>query len=115
MSIVTSTFTTKTREQERIRIDAEREKMRANLLRGIGHDLRTPLTSIIAATNLLLEDGNRLGEDEQREMLCSIRDESEWLIRMVENLLSITRFDGGAAKLKRVDAAAEETDGGGLP
>lgn len=47
--------------------------MRANLLRGIGHDLRTPLTSIIAATNLLLEDGNRLGEDEQREMLCSIR------------------------------------------
>ncbi|GKH50184.1 MAG: PAS domain-containing sensor histidine kinase [Oscillospiraceae bacterium] len=111
VSIVTSTFTTKTREQERIRIDAEREKMRANLLRGIGHDLRTPLTSIIAATNLLLEDGNRLGEDEQREMLCSIRDESEWLIRMVENLLSITRFDGGAAKLKRVDAAAEELMG----
>ncbi len=111
VSIVTSTFTIKTRDQERMRIAAEREKMRANLLRGIGHDLRTPLTSIIAATNLLLEEGHFIDERDQRELLRGVRDESEWLIRMVENLLSITRFGGEAANLSRVPAAAEELMG----
>lgn len=110
VSIVTCTFTTKTRSQERIRLDVEREKMRANLLRGIGHDLRTPLTSIIAVTNLMLEDENTLTQEQNHELLSNIQDEAQWLIRMVENLLSITRFDSGAA-VKRTPAAAEELIG----
>ncbi|MEA5134539.1 MAG: DUF4118 domain-containing protein [Candidatus Fimivivens sp.] len=111
VSIMTSTFTTRNRDQERIRTDAEREKMRANLLRGIGHDLRTPLTSIIAASNLLLEEEQHIDTQQRRELLLNMRNQSEWLIRMVENLLSITRVGGEAANLTRVPAAAEELIG----
>ncbi len=65
--------------------------MRANLLRSVSHDIRTPLTSIVGVTSTLLETPN-LPIAEQRQLLEDARDEAQWLIRVVENLLSITRM-----------------------
>lgn len=71
---------------------ARTEELRANLLRSISHDLRTPLTSISGTAALLLE--NELSEEKRRQMYISVYDDSRWLIDLVENLLSITRIEG---------------------
>ncbi|MCI5481425.1 MAG: DUF4118 domain-containing protein [Lachnospiraceae bacterium] len=87
-------------ERTAIKIEAEKEKMRSNLLRAISHDLRTPLTTIIGSTTLILEGGANMEEEEVQRLLMDIREDSEWLLGMVENLLSITRFRPGETKLK---------------
>ena len=81
--------------------------MRADLLRAVSHDLRTPLTSIAGSADLLLENAD-LPEESRRELLGSIKDDSQWLIRMVENLLSITRVGGENASIQKSPEAVEE-------
>ena len=71
----------------------EKETLRANLLRTISHDLRTPLTSISGDADILLADGERMDVDRRRSMYRDIREESQWLVGLVENLLSITRIE----------------------
>ena len=90
VSLVTSTLTTKTKEQDRLRMENEKVKMRADLLRSVSHDIRTPLTSIMGATSAILENP-ALSPAEQQSLLVDVRDDAQWLIRVVENLLSITR------------------------
>ena len=85
----------------------EKEKMKANLLRSVSHDLRTPLTSISTAASLLSDEGEDIPPERRRAMLAEISDDAQWLIRMVENLLSITRV-GGAADVRKTPEAAEE-------
>lgn len=82
--------------------------MRANLLRAVSHDLRTPLTSIVGSSSAILENEDRLDPGQKRELLRSVRDEAQWLIRMVENLLSITRMSDGDARITKELEAAEE-------
>lgn len=108
VSITTSAMTTQIKEQERLRREAEMEKMRGNLLRAVSHDLRTPLTSIIGSSSAILDGPAPLSETDQRRLICDIREDAEWLIRMVENLLSITRISGEAANIKTQPEAVEE-------
>lgn len=104
-----STLTGRVREQERIRRESEREKMRANLLRAVSHDLRTPLTAISGSLSVLLEDGCTLTEEECRELLIDARNDADWLTRIMENLLSITRISGdGVAGIKKDPQIMEE-------
>ena len=91
---MTSTLTTKIKEQEKIRSEGEKEKMRANLLRAISHDLRTPLTTIYGSCSAIIENYDLLSKEQQLKLLEEVREDSQWLIRMVENLLSVTRIDG---------------------
>ena len=107
VSLVTCTMTTKIKEQDRLRVESEKEKMRANLLRSVSHDIRTPLTSIVGATSAVLETPG-LSPEEQRAFLEDARDEAQWLIRLVENLLSITRIGDDSAQLSKQEEAAEE-------
>lgn len=107
VSLITCTMTTKIKQQEQLRVEGEKEKMRANLLRSVSHDIRTPLTSIVGATSTLLETKG-LSEAEQRALLEDVRDEAQWLIRVVENLLSITRMRDARTQLTKVPEAAEE-------
>lgn len=93
-------------EQTTARTEAERERMRSSLLRAISHDLRTPLTSILGASSTLLESD--LDPATKKELVLDIKDGSEWLIRMVENLLSITRISDDTAKVDKTPEAAEE-------
>ncbi len=95
-------------ERAAIALEAEKEKMRSNLLRAISHDLRTPLTTIIGSTSLILEDGDHMSPEETRKLLSNIKEDSEWLIGMVENLLSITHFQPGETKLKTQPEMVEE-------
>lgn len=78
------------REQEKLRSESEKERMRGNLLRAISHDLRTPLTSIYGSTSTLISKYDALPKEQQLKLLGEIQEDSEWLIRMVENLLSVT-------------------------
>ena len=104
-----STMTGRLKEQEKIKSESEHEKMRANLLRAISHDLRTPLTSISGNIGVVLDDGGGLTEDEKRELLSDAKNDAEWLCRMVENLLSITRMtDGQTGTLQMQDEMLEE-------
>ena len=56
VSAVVSTLTTQIKQQEHIRMEAEKEKMRGNLLRAVSHDIRTPLTSIVGSASGILEN-----------------------------------------------------------
>jgi two-component system, OmpR family, sensor histidine kinase KdpD len=94
-------------EREEMLQKADKEKMRANLLRAISHDLRTPLTSIIGTSATYLESKN-LSEEERTILLQHIYDDSTWLLHMVENLLSVTRIQDTDTKVKKTEEAIEE-------
>lgn len=108
VSVIISAMNTKIKKQERLRAEAERETMRANLLRGMSHDIRTPLTSIVGNTAAILENGDSLTKEQQRELLHDVNEDAQWLIRMVENLLSITRISGEQTQIRKEYEAAEE-------
>jgi len=109
-SIMTCALTTQVRQQERLRSETEKESMRANLLRSVSHDIRTPLTSIVGSTSAVLENPG-LPRSEQEELLEDVRDEAQWLIRVVENLLSITRIGEDPTRIVKEPEAAEEVLG----
>ncbi len=109
VSLATSATMTQAKQSERIRIEAEREKTRSNLLRAVSHDLRTPLTSILGATSAVIENDDRLTSQQRIELLTGAQEDAQWLIRMVENLLAVTRIDGrGTAQIAKTCEAAEE-------
>ncbi|OMF91518.1 sensor histidine kinase KdpD [Paenibacillus sp. FSL R7-0273] len=85
--------------QKEISIQIRQEQLRANLLRGISHDLRTPLTSISGNAGILMANSNVLSEAQLKGLYTDIYDDSMWLINLVENLLSITRIDNGSLNL----------------
>ena len=107
VSLTVNTLTATLKRQERIRMEAESERMRANLLRAISHDLRTPLTAISGSAVTLLENEN-LPDWQKKQLLGSINADAEWLIRMVENLLSVTRIGLESAHVEKQDEVAEE-------
>lgn len=108
VSITTSVLTTRIKMTERIRAEVETEKMRSNLLRAVSHDLRTPLTSIAGASAVLLEDSDQLSNEQERSLLEGINSDAKWLIRVMENLLSITRMGNEAAHVKKEVMPVEE-------
>lgn len=88
------------RLNKEVEFEAEQEKLRANLLRSISHDLRTPLTSISGNASILLSQEGKLSEAFKRQACESIYEDSIWLINLVENLLSITRVENGTMQLR---------------
>ncbi len=108
ISILTSAFTTKMKEWQRVKAESEKERMRANLLRAVSHDLRTPLTTIYGASSSIVTNYEKLTDEQKLQMANGIKEDSEWLIRMVENLLSITRIDSGSVKLIKSPTVLEE-------
>ena len=108
VSIMTSTLTTRVKKQEQLRMETEREKMRANLLRAVSHDLRTPLTSIYGACSTVTENYDSLGKEQALKLLREACEDAQWLNRMVENLLSVTRFDGEQVAVKKTPTVLDE-------
>jgi len=88
------------REKEASAILAEQEKLRANLLRTISHDLRTPLTSISGNADNLLANDEVFDTETRRQIYTDIREDSEWLISLVENLLSVSRMGDGKSDIR---------------
>ena len=108
VSIMTSTLTTRVKKQEQLRMETEREKMRANLLRAVSHDLRTPLTSIYGACSTVIENYDSLAKEQKLKLLGEVCSDAQWLNRMVENLLSVTRFDTGTVSVQKTPTVLEE-------
>lgn len=108
VSVLTSALTTKLKQHEATKAESERERMRANLLRAVSHDLRTPLTTIYGSSTTLLENREAMTEDQKTKILTGIKEDSEWLVRMVENLLSVTRIDSGQVKIIKEPTVLEE-------
>ena len=88
------------REKEAAAVLAESEQLRANLLRTISHDLRTPLTSISGNASNLMSNGDRFDEETKQRLYADIYDDSMWLINLVENLLYATRIEEGRMILR---------------
>lgn len=115
VSVISSTLMSRVRKGEQARIEAEREKMRANLLRAISHDFRTPLTSIIGAMDVLNDRGGILDEEDRSKLIINAKNDAEWLINMMENILSITRIGADSApKIHTEPQALEEVMGEAL-
>lgn len=87
------------REKEEAAVLAKNEQLRANLLRAISHDLRTPLTSISGNASNLLSNGESFDTDTKKQLYTDIYDDSMWLIGLVENLLAVTRIEEGRLNL----------------
>ena len=96
------------KEKELNEILAKNEQVRANLLRSISHDLRTPLTSIMGNSDNLLSNNKVLDEDIKIQMYSEIYEDSLWLINLVENLLSITKLEEGKIKLNYTTELIED-------
>lgn len=88
--------------------ESEKERLRANLLRAISHDLRTPLTSISGNASVLLTDEKAIDSGARRKLYQDIYDDSMWLINLVENLLSVTRIDNGTMNINMQPELIEE-------
>ncbi len=89
------------RAKEEASIMAQNEKLRSNILRTISHDLRTPLTSISGNASNLCSHYKVLDDETREQIFSDIYDDSEWLIQLVENLLSVTRFENGEMQLNK--------------
>lgn len=91
---------TNAREKEAAKLVAQNEQLRANLLRSISHDLRTPLTSISGNASNLLSNPQSFDDGTRQQIYQDIYDDSMWLINLVENLLAVTRIEEGNMKLR---------------
>lgn len=108
ISLMTSALTTKLKKWQELKAEGEHEKMRANLLRAVSHDLRTPLTTIYGSSSAIIDNYDSLSDESKMKMVSGIKEDSQWLIGMVENLLSITRIDSGRVKLIKSPTVLEE-------
>lgn len=91
-----------------IAVQARQEQLRANLLRAISHDLRTPLTSISGNAGILMENAGVLCEDKRQQLYTDIYDDSMWLINLVENLLAVTKIENGTMSISLQPELLEE-------
>lgn len=108
ISGITSATMTHLKEQNHSLMEAEKETMRANLLRAVSHDLRTPLTGIIGSSSAYLENGGHLSETEKNNMMSNINEDAQWLLNMVENLLSVTRLRDDSFPVSKTAEPLEE-------
>ena len=95
-------------EKEKAAVLAKNEQLRANLLRSISHDLRTPLTSISGNADTLLHSYAVLDEQTRKQIFTDIYDDAQWLTGLVENLLSITKIADGSVKLRLSDQVVDD-------
>ena len=108
VATMTGALTTRLKQQEKLKAEAETERMRGNLLRAVSHDLRTPLTSIYGACSAIIENFDELPKNRQLKLLSDIQADAQWLNRMVENLLSVTRVDADKVRLSKHSTVLEE-------
>lgn len=109
VSVTTSALTSQAKYSAEAKLETEREKTRSNLLRAVSHDLRTPLTGILGASSAILENDQSLSAKDRLQLVQDIQDDAQWLIRMVENLLAITRVDAqGDTRVVKTEEPGEE-------
>lgn len=94
--------------QHQILLEKQAEQTRSYLLRAISHDLRTPLTGILGASGAILDNGERIQPELSRRLMQDIHEEAQWLLRMIENVLSVTKIGNYNPELKKTLEPVEE-------
>lgn len=94
-------------EQEKTRLEVEREHLKSSMLRSLSHDFRTPLTGIIGDCDLILT-GRGTGDEEKDSLVKDIREQSMWLTRTMENILSMTKIENGTDFIERHQEVLED-------
>lgn len=94
-------------EQEKIKLEMEREHMRSSMLRSLSHDFRTPLTGIIGDSSLILNSED-LDLDSIRQLAVDINEQAEWLVKMMENILSLTKLESGKFQIRKKPEVVED-------
>lgn len=97
-----------TEKQKKVQIEMQKEHLRADMLRSISHDFRTPLAGIMGLASTALDNYDKLSDDVRKNFLQSVYEDADWLNELVENILQTTRFDEGRVKLNIEEEAAEE-------
>ena len=98
-------------DRERIRIAMEREQQRSTFLRSVAHDLRSPLTALSGAGNLLADSYNELSDSERRKLASDISEEIVWLTDLVENILNMTRISENKIVLHKQEEVIDDVIG----
>lgn len=96
------------RQQQKVQIEMQKERLRADMLRSISHDFRTPLAGIMGLASTAINSYDKISDEVRKNFLQSIYEDADWLNELVENLLQKTRFDEGKVKLNLEEEAAEE-------
>lgn len=96
------------RKEKETALRLQQERLRANLLRAISHDLRTPLTSISGNADMLMENYREMQDSEREQIFQDIYADADWLINLVENLLSVTRIENGTMTLRIIPEMVED-------
>jgi len=97
-----------TEKQKIVQIEMQKEHLRADMLRSISHDFRTPLAGIMGLASTALDNYDKLSDEVRKNFLQSVYEDADWLNELVENILQTTRFDEGRVKLNIEEEAAEE-------
>lgn len=95
-------------QQHRVRTEMQKERLRADILRSVSHDFRTPLAGIMGLASTALDNFDKISPEVCKNFLQSIYEDADWLNELVENLLQTTRFEEGKIKLNIMEEAAEE-------
>ncbi len=98
-------------DREKIRLAMEREQQRGMLLRSVAHDLRSPLTALSGAGNLLADNYGALSDSERRKLASDISEEIIWLTDLVENILNMTRISEQKIVLHKQDEVIDDVVG----
>src|ERR1700704_5761733 len=83
-------------DMDRVKRTAESDRLRSALLTSISHDLKTPLASVLGAASTMRDLGSSLTDEQKRDLLATVIDESERLNRFIANLLDMTKLESGA-------------------
>ncbi len=95
-------------ERQKIKVDMEREQLKSTLLRSISHDIRTPLTGIKGASELILDSYENLDAENIKKLVSDIYDESTWLMKTVQNILDMTRISEGRLTVSKSYEAVDD-------
>ena len=95
-------------ERENTRIAMEREHLKSNLLRSIGHDLRTPLAGIAGASSYIVKRGKSLDRERIEELAGDINEQAIWLTTLVENILNMTRIENDKLEVNKQSEVVDD-------
>lgn len=108
IAILTCTVTTRLKNHQQAIKEHEMERVRANFLRAVSHDLRTPLTTICGSCSLLADEFHNLPEERRKQLLQGVQEESLWLMQMTENILAVTKLDHNTVSVAKTPTVLDE-------
>jgi signal transduction histidine kinase len=89
----------RTSDLEQAKLHAEEsDRLKSAFLSNMSHEIRTPMNAIVGFTNIMMEE--HLTEDEQQELLEHIHDSSNYLLKLIENIIDISKMESGELTFK---------------